>query len=172
MASFGELLGQDIHEARESRGWTQLALAEHTFADPNYERRIRDDETGKVKRPQAKAYQPLCDALAITRQRIGELKAAASNARDVNSDEMQELHLEKSSLEKALSDLQTLNRGQLETIATRFEVDSAFDLSDPALIDLLSNKAQDYRVLRDEVAAINPETQTPLQPKSRRLRRD
>ena len=94
MPSFGELLGLEICEAREALGWTQIFVAEKAFADDNpdtweqYVRRIGDYENGKVKRPQVKVYQPLCDVLGITRRRIGELKAQAADAKSVSDDDI------------------------------------------------------------------------------------
>ncbi|MBT52465.1 MAG: hypothetical protein CMF72_03520 [Mameliella sp.] len=155
MASFGELLGAEILEAREAQRLTQLALAEEVFDDENYVRRIGDYETGKVARPQAKVYRPICDFLGITSQTIGALKAQATDAKSVTDDELLTLRTEKGSLEQALSDLQTLTRAQLETLASRFELDKPYEASDGALIEFLTNTAQDYRALRAEVDAID-----------------
>lgn len=155
MASFGELLGAEILEAREAQRLTQLALAEEVFDDENYVRRIGDYETGKVARPQAKVYRPICDFLGITSQTIGALKAQATDAKSVTDDELLTLRTEKGSLEQALSDLQTLTRAQLETLASRFELDKPYEASDGALIEFLTNTAQDYRALRTEVDAID-----------------
>lgn len=155
MASFGELLGAEILEAREAQRLTQLALAQEVFDDENYVRRIGDYETGKVARPQAKVYRPICDFLGITSKTIGTLKAQATDAKTVTDDELLALRTEKGSLEQALSDLQTLTRAQLETLASRFELDKPYEASDGALVEFLTNKAQDYRALRAEVAAID-----------------
>lgn len=155
MQSFGELLGAEILEAREAQHFTQLSLAEEVFDDENYVRRIGDYETGKVKRPQAKVYRPICDFLGISAQRIGELKALAADAESVTDNELADLRAEKGSLEKALFDLQTLTRAQLETLASRFELDRPYAASDGELIDFLSKKAQDYRALLADVDAID-----------------
>lgn len=155
MASFGELLGAEILEAREAQRLTQLALAQEVFDDENYVRRIGDYETGKVNRPQAKVYRPICDFLGITSKTIGALKAQASDAKTVTDDELLALRTEKGSLEQALSDLQTLTRAQLETLASRFELDKPYEASDGALVEFLTNTAQDYRALRAEVDAID-----------------
>ncbi|ASP21913.1 tetratricopeptide repeat protein [Antarctobacter heliothermus] len=155
MASFGELLGAEILEAREAQRLTQLALAQEVFDDENYVRRIGDYETGKVARPQAKVYRPICDFLGITSKTIGALKAQATDAKSVTDDELLTLRTEKGSLEQALSDLQTLTRAQLETLASRFELDKPYEASDGALIEFLTNTAQDYRALRAEVDAID-----------------
>jgi transcriptional regulator with XRE-family HTH domain len=155
--TFGVLLGLEIREARESRGWTQLARAETAFADPHAERRIRSYETGEVGRPQAKVYMPICDALGISRQRIGELKAMAADAKAVNDSDVADIIREKGNLEQALTDLRHLTRLQLEALATRFEVAQPHDLADGALFEVLTNKAQDYRLVRAEIEAI-PET--------------
>ncbi|MBB96311.1 MAG: hypothetical protein CML68_17170 [Rhodobacteraceae bacterium] len=160
MPSFGELLGSEICEAREALGWTQLVLAEKAFEEENpdtwdqYVRRIGDYENGRVKRPQVKVYQPLCDVLGITRRRIGELKAKAADAKSVSDYDIAALRAEKGSLEQALSDLRTLSRSQLETLAGRFEYARAYDATDGALIEFLTEKARDYRALKAEVNAI------------------
>lgn len=155
MASFGELLGAEILEAREAQRLTQLALAQEVFDDENYVRRIGDYETGKVARPQAKVYRPICDFLGITSQTIGALRAQATDAKTVTDDELLALRSEKGSLEQALSDLQTLSRAQLETLASRFELDKPYEASDGALIEFLTLKATDFRALRAEVDAID-----------------
>lgn len=161
MPSFGELLGSEICEAREALGWTQTFVAEKAFADDNpdtweqYVRRIGDYENGKVKRPQVKVYQPLCDVLSITRRRIGELKAQAADAKSVSDDEIAALRAEKGSLEQALSDLRTLSRSQLETLAGRFEYARAYDATDGALIEYLTDKARDYRALKAQIETID-----------------
>lgn len=155
MPTFGALIGAEICEAREARHLTQLIVAQKVFADENYVRRIGDYETGKVDRPQAKVYRPICDFLGVTSQRIRALKAEASDRKSVTDDEIAALRAEKGSLQQALSDLQSLSREQLETLADRFEMPEAGDSSDVALLDFLSNKAEDYRALRAEIDSID-----------------
>ncbi len=151
----------EICEAREALGWTQIFVAEKAFADENpekwdqYVRRIGDYETGKVKRPQVKVYQPLCDVLGITRHRIGELKAQAADTKTVSDDDIAALRAEKGSLEQALSDLRTLSRAQLESLATRFEFTRPYDATDGALIEFLTDKARDYRALKAQIGTID-----------------
>ncbi len=155
MPTFGELLGAEILEKREEQRLTQLALAQEVFDDENYVRRIGDYETGKVGRPQAKVYRPICDFLGIASARIGELKAQAADAKGVTDDEIAALRAERGSLAQALSELQTLSRAQMETLASRFEMDRPYEASDAGLVDFLSKKAEDYRALRAEIEAID-----------------
>ncbi|EBA08819.1 helix-turn-helix domain-containing protein [Sagittula stellata] len=98
MQSFGELLGEEICEERETRGWTQVQLALKAFGDEDAVRRIHNYEKGKVANPQARTYQPICEALGITRDRIKALKAQASNAATLNDDEVGSLRASKGSL--------------------------------------------------------------------------
>ncbi len=157
MPTFGELIGAEMRARREGKGMTQLQVAQSAFGPDSEDRQIRRFENGEVKRPQAKTFQPICQVLDISQQRIGELKSQASNTKDIHADDFATLRAEKGSLKQALSDLKSLTRGQLETIATRFEIDGAYNLPDPQLVDLLSKKAHDYRTLRAEIDAINPE---------------
>ena len=155
MASFGELLGAEIREARNSKGWTQLALSEVAYGDRQAERRIRDYELGKVKRPQAKVYKHICDALGITARRISELKSIAGDAKAVNLAEVSELRKEKGSLEKALSEVKLLSRGQLETLSSLFGLDKPYVATDVKLFNFLESKARDFAALRAEVEVID-----------------
>lgn len=153
--SFGELLGVEIREARETKEWTQLLVSELAFGDHQGERRVRDYESGRVKRPQAKVYMPICEALGISRRRIAELKALAGDAKALNLAEIEELKAEKGSLEEALSNLRDLSRTQLYTLAELFEINTYFDLQEDVLLHLLSQKAEDYLKLKAEVEAID-----------------
>ncbi len=152
--TFGILLGRAIREARESKGWTQLALAERAFADPAKERRIRDYESGKVANPQPKVYAALCDALGLSRAQISALKSQASNARQQDNSEIAELIAQLGSLETAFSDLRRLSRDQLELLASRFGILAPHDRSDGDLRGLLTDKATEYRALKAQIDAL------------------
>lgn len=153
--SFGELLGVEIREARESKEWTQLLVSELAFGDHQGERRVREYESGRVKRPRAKVYMPICEALGISRRRIVELKALAGDAKALNLAEIEELKAEKGSLEEALSNLHELSRTQLYTLADLFEINVYFDLQEDVFLHLISQKAEDYLKLKAEVEAID-----------------
>ena len=155
--SFGELLGLEILDAREAKGWTQLALAELAFGDHQSERRIRDYELGKVKRPQAKVYLHICDSLGISRQRISELKSISGDARAINRAEIAEIRAELGSLSEALSNLERMNRQELESLAVLFGQSNAHDVEVIRLLEFLHLKAVDYRGLREQVDAIPPD---------------
>ena len=93
--SFGELLGALIRERREAGGFTQLGLAEEAFPEADDHdgkaRRIRELESERIMRPQAKNYMPICEALSIDRQTIRDLKAQAADAKQQNKSELAEV---------------------------------------------------------------------------------
>lgn len=158
MATFGELLGAEIREVRTGKSWTQLALAHRAFEPESAEsgeRRIREYESGKVKRPQSKVYVPLCDALGITHRRIGELKALSGDTRAVNLAEIDEIKRENGSLAIALANIQSLSRYQLDTLAKLFEIEDAHKVDESALLSIISRKADTYNALRRDIDAID-----------------
>lgn len=158
--TFGELLGAEICERRESAGMTQRELAEESFSDPEktdtFERRIRELESdAPPANPRAKTYQPLCDTLNIDRPMIRAMKAQASNSRAQAEAERTELSEDIGPIKDALSDTSGLSRNQLIVLAELFGVEAPEGASDATLRAVLTNKAEEYGALRSEVDGIS-----------------
>ncbi len=149
--AFGQLLGELILERRTAAGFTQLDLALEAFEGETRVRRIVELENGQVRRPQPKNYGPICETLNITAQEVRALKRQASDRREQSDADVAELRAEIGSLETALDNTQQLSRDQLEVLAGRFEIAGAPDLSDAALREQLSLKAQEYRAYRERI---------------------
>jgi len=138
---------------------TQPDLAEESFPDlDDFEgkvRRIRELENGKVTRPQARNYLPLCETLNIDLPTIRKLKSMATDAKAQSNAEFSEIIEDRGSVETALSEASRLSRSELETLAERFGIDDIYQRSRPEMVDLLEQKAKEYAALKAEIDAID-----------------
>ncbi len=156
--TFGELIGSLIHDLRVKAGMTQLDLAIESFEDETKVRRIVELENGQTPRPQAKTLGPICETLNVSAETIAGLKEKAAKQDQKSERNLIELQQQVGKLSKALENLKTLTKDQLEALATRFEIPRAYDMSAEQLRAELNARAEAYRTYRAAIEAIDERT--------------
>ncbi len=134
--SFGAAFGRLVKRKRAELRLTQGQLAESVWPnDENAAEKRKPDisklETGKIANPHTTTVQRIADVLDVSPQEIDALHRQA-----------------QMTPAEQLDAVPTLSRNQLELLATRFEIERAFEMSDPKLRQLLKGKAEEYRTYR------------------------
>lgn len=68
---------------------------------------------------------------------------------------LDEIRRNVGSLAGGLKHLKRMSRDQLEALATRFEIDAVYNLTEPQLRDMLEDKAHEYRALSAQIDALD-----------------
>ena len=155
--TFGELLAHEVRECLDSSLMTQRELAEESFPDrkiDSAERRVREILQGKHKNPTPRTYLPICDTLNITRETIRAMKRDASDAALQDKAERQDFEADAGPIPKALDHPEGLTRAQLVFLAELFGADRPEEQSDSTLRGFLTQKAEEYRAVLQEVQAL------------------
>ncbi|MEL7090803.1 MAG: helix-turn-helix domain-containing protein [Pseudomonadota bacterium] len=129
--AFGALVKRKRGEAK----LTQETLAGDVFGDPGRKADISRIENGKVT-PQEATIQRLCTALAISTAEMEPIRQGRSIAGQ-------------------LDHIPALSRQQMEDMAARFGIENPYDRGDQELRDLLTDKAEDWRALKRQIAALD-----------------
>ncbi len=128
-------LGALIKAKRGQAKITQETLALDVFGDSTRKGDISRIENAKTT-PQEATLQKLCVALNISDAEMLPIRTGGASA-------------------KQLDQIPTLSRDQLELLAARFEIEKAHDKGDDELRHLLNDKAEEYRNLRHQIAALD-----------------
>ncbi len=143
--TFGAAFGRLV-KAKRGKDWTQSSLAAAMF--PNQEdagEKRKGDisklENGKVANPDARTIALVAGVLGIADAEIDALRKQV-----------------QMSPQEQLDAVPTLSRNELELLATRFELERAFEKSDAELRGFLNNKAEEYRTYKAEIEAIDERT--------------
>ncbi|MEM6760838.1 MAG: helix-turn-helix domain-containing protein [Pseudomonadota bacterium] len=129
--AFGALVKRKRGEAR----LTQETLAGDVFGDPGRKADISRIENGKVT-PQEATIQRMCTALAISEAEMQPIRQGRSIAGQ-------------------LDHIPAMSRQQMEDMAARFGIENPYDRGDQELRDLLTDKAEDWRALKRQIAALD-----------------
>ncbi len=140
--TFGAAFGRLV-KAKRGKDWTQSSLAADMF--PNQEdagEKRKGDisklENGKVANPDTRTVALIAGVLGITDAEIDALRIQV-----------------QMSPQEQLDAVPSLSRNQLELLASRFELERAFDKSDAELRGFLNSKAEEYRTYKAEIEAID-----------------
>jgi len=144
--TFGAAFGRLVKAKRAEHKLTQGQLAERVWPnDSNAAETRKADisklENGKTANPHTNTVKRIADVLGITAEEIDTLHRQA-----------------QMSPQEQLDAVPTLSRNQLELLASRFELERAFDKSDAELRGFLENKAEEYRTYKAEIDAIDERT--------------
>ena len=150
-----EQFGALVRARRTEKGWSQEALAAAALGNGDRKGYISSIENGKQPNVTALTMQNIARALDMSTDEIDAMLGVVAPGNEEVAQELEQLRQEKGTLNAALSELRTLTRGQLIALATQFEINRAFELADPTLIVALTDKAEDYRKLRADVANID-----------------
>ena len=121
VAAFGPL----VRRKRGELKITQETLAGDVFGDSTRKGDISRIENAKTT-PQEATVQKLCDALQISDAEMEPIRQSRPAA-------------------EQLANIPTLSREELQNLAARFGIEHSFDLPDPELRRLLTQKAEEYR---------------------------
>lgn len=142
--TFGAAFGRLVKRKRAEKKMTQaqLACALYPNLDPDEAEKRKGDisklENGKVPNPTTVTVQKLATALEISDDDLDALQRRA-----------------QMSPSEELDNVSILDRDQMELLASRFEIETPHTLSDAAIRDLLTKKAEEYRALKAEVDVID-----------------
>ncbi|MCP3970593.1 MAG: hypothetical protein GY717_09815, partial [Rhodobacteraceae bacterium] len=132
--AFGAL----VKRKRGQKRLTQETLASDVFGDPARKADISRIENARVT-PQEATIQKLCTELGITNAELDPIRTARPSARQ-------------------LDQIPTLSRDELELLSSRFDATDAHSRTDTELREFLTKKAEEYRVYRAEIEAIDERT--------------
>lgn len=141
--SFGAAFGRLVKARRGEQKLTQGQLAESVWpGDSNAAETRKGDisklERGRVSEPHATTVRRIAKALHITEEEIDALRKQA-----------------RMTPQEQLDAVPTLSRNQLELLATRFEMERAFERSDGELRGFLEKKAEEYRGYRAQIDGLD-----------------
>ena len=125
-----------IKRKRGEANLSQEKLAGKIYGDPARKSDISRLERGKIANPQEKTIQYLCQALEISAAEMDPLRQSRPSATQ-------------------LENIPSLSREALQNLAARFNIDGAFERSDPDLRKLLTLKAEEHRNLLTEIESLN-----------------
>ncbi len=137
--SFGARFGRLVRTYRDDLGLSARDLTIKVWNDEGRKSSLSRLENGKVPNPDAKTVQAIAAALDIPPEEIDALRAPPAISGDFGA---------------ALYALSRASRDQMEAIATRFGIAGAFAMSDAALRDALEKRAEEFRALQTDLAAL------------------
>jgi transcriptional regulator with XRE-family HTH domain len=150
-----EDFGNMVRARRAQKGWTQGTLAHEALGNADRKGYISQLETGKLPNITALTLQNVARALEIPQVEIASLLGVTAPDKNEVTDELEQLRLERGSLQDALDNVSQLTRAYLIALATQFELPDAYTLSDAALRDFLTKRAEEYRAYRMQIDALD-----------------
>ncbi len=131
----GVAYGALVRQKRGREKLTQETLASDVFGDLTRKGDISRIENGKIT-PQEATIRKINTALGISEAEMEPIR----QSRPISGQ---------------LDNIPTLSREQLENLAARFGIEGAYDKGDEELRGFLTDKANDYRALRQQIAQLD-----------------
>jgi transcriptional regulator with XRE-family HTH domain len=151
-SEFAVDLGALLAKCRRKKKLTQETVAEDVFGSATRKGDIARLEGGRIAKPQPNTVQRLAEYYKI--------EAEVDALYDARSQRvLASIRAKKETLGKAIETPSGLGRDELEELAKLFEISDLDALSDSDLTRLLTAKAEEYRALKRDIAAISEKTQ-------------